>query len=191
MSSVRTVDRSAIRPSVIALGLLLALVTSGGLLGERLSVGSLRVTLAINALVTCVAILVLVLTEKHAGAHGAAGFLPLALGAALGIALVHLALRAGIVDGAPWMSERPAQFVNDAVLVAALLGVVCASLRDFQPGVLVAALFLLTAYRMTAALWHLDVAPHGFTIPVQDSVVADVVAAAFALPVYRVATNGM
>jgi hypothetical protein len=174
-----------------ALGAGLAIVTSAGIVGERLSSGSLRAALASNALMTGTAIVVLAAVRGKPDSSARRSLWPLAIGGAIGIVAVHAALRLGFVAIPPWMSERPAQLVNDAVAVLALLLVVRASARGFDPAGLAFALGLLTVYRLTGATWHLDVSPRTFAVSVQTAVVAHVVAAALALPVFRVARDGV
>ncbi|HEY1695768.1 MAG TPA: hypothetical protein VGG39_26555 [Polyangiaceae bacterium] len=175
---------SAVRLAFFAAGLLLAVVTCGGILEQRLSSGSPRVALVANGLLTFAAILVLGLVQRRESL-APAGVLPQALGATLGIVAVHAALRLGLLPEAPWMSERPPQLVNDAVAVFSTLAVVWACARGLRLRLLIGALLLLTVYRATAHFWHLDAAPQGFLVTVQDLVVAEVVALALALGLYR------
>ncbi len=160
------------------------MVTSTGLVEERSSSGSLSVAVVVNAVVTLGAMLVLGLVQRRVATSGRA-LLPQALGAACGIAVVHVALRMGLLVAPSWLSERPAQFMNDAVAVFSTLGIVWACARRLDLRLLVSALLVVTAYRVTAPFWHVDVAPHGFAFPVQDLVLAQFVAAALALPLYR------
>jgi hypothetical protein len=166
-----------------AAGVVLAGITCGGIVEERLTSGSPVVALVANGFVTFVALLVLGLVQRRDTT--AWSFVPQALGAALGILAVHGALRLGLVQAAPWMSERPAQLVNDAVAVFSTLALVWACARGLRLHLLLGALVALTLYRATAPLWHLDASPRGFVVPVQDFVVAQFVAAALALLVYR------
>jgi hypothetical protein len=164
-------------------GFVLAVVTCGGIVEERLSAGSPGVAFTANALVTFAAILALCLVQGRARLSRAA--LPQAVGAACGIVAIHLALRIGIFHAAPWMSERPPQLVNDAVAVGSTLAVVWACARQLNTRLLVGTLVVLTVYRSTARFWHLDLPPHGFLLTVQDCVVAQCVAGALALAIYR------
>ncbi len=107
------------------------------------------------------------------------------LGAAVGIALVHATLRREVVGAMPWLSERPAQLVNDVVAVSGLLALVWASASRLDTRIFVIALLVMTAYRATASAWHLDHAPHGFQTTIQELVVAQFVAAAIGLLVFR------
>ena len=161
-----------------------ALMTSICIVEERLSSGSPTVALVGNGVVTFGAIFVLALTNRGEPLL-ARTIAPQVLGAVCGIALVHLALRLGIVAAPSWLSERPAQFVNDAVAVGATLAVVWACARRFDLRLLLGALLLVTAYRVTSRSWHLDHAPHGFFLGVQDLVIAQFIAAVLALTVYR------
>lgn len=171
-----------------AAGLVLAIVTCGGIVEERLSSGNPGVAVAANALVTFAAILALGLVQRRAPFSNRAA-VPQALGAACGIIAVHLALRVGVIHQAPWMSEKPRQLVNDAVAVFSTLAVVWACARGLSLRLLVGALLVLTTYKMTGQLWHLDAAPHGFVITVQDFVVAQFVAGVVALTVFREMTR--
>ena len=171
-------------------GAVFAVVTSIGLVEERSSSGSPRVALVANAFVTFGAILILGLVQRRVAVSGRAIWAQ-AFGAACGIGLVHLALRMGLVPAPSWLSERPAQFMNDAVAVFATLTIVWACARRLDLRLLVGALLVVTAYRVTAPLWHMDAAPHGFLFRVQDLVLAQFVAAALALPLYRQMTRAI
>ena len=175
---------SAASLTLFIAGAVLAVVTSGGIVEERLSSGSLSVAVVANAVVTFVAILVLAFVERRTPLSTRV-VIPQILGAACGIVLVHLTLRAGVLAVPSWLSERPPQLVNDAVAVFSTLAVVWACARRLDLRLLVGSLLVVTAYRATAHCWHLDVAPHGFQLRVQDFVLAQFVAAALALPVYR------
>jgi hypothetical protein len=166
-------------------GAVFAMVTSGSLVEERSSSGSPSVALVANALITFGAVLVLGLVQRRVVPLARRVILPQALGAVCGILLVHLALWAGLLETPVWLSERPAQFVNDAVSVFSALAIVWACARRLDLRFLLGALLVVTAYRVTARFWQLDVAPHGFLFHVQDLVIAQFVAAALALPLYR------
>lgn len=159
-------------------GLLLALTTSGGILGARVSGGDVRVAVAVNALVTAVSVLVLLvsLRRMHASSLLAQG-----AGAVAGITLVHLLVRYRLSAELPWLAESPAQLVNDVTAAAATLVLVWACARQLDARVLTGALLLVTAYRATAPRWHLDHAPGGFAFTVQQLVVMQFAASAFGL----------
>jgi hypothetical protein len=182
--------------------LLVARATSAGIAGERIAEGSFGVALAANAVATIAAIATLLLTVGPLLAffedmptadveprsyllRRAAILIPQALGAVAGIAFVHLALHREVAQAMPWLSERPAQFVNDAVAVCGLLALVWATANRLDSRLFVAALFVMTAYRATAPAWHLDQSPHGFQTTIQQLVLAQFAAAAFGLLVFQ------
>jgi hypothetical protein len=165
-------------------GLGLAAVTSGGILEARLTGGNMRVGMVANAAVTLAAIFALAAVHRFS-APASRVVLAQLVGASMGIVGIHLALRLGWVDGPAWLSERPAQLVNDAAAVSATLLIVWACARRLDVTLLAVALVLLSAYRLTARAWHLDAPPHGFVVSVQDLVVAEALAAALALALYR------
>ncbi|HTQ48555.1 MAG TPA: hypothetical protein VMI75_37620 [Polyangiaceae bacterium] len=178
------VPASAVSLVYFVSGASLAVVTCGGILEERLSAGDPDVGLVANFFVTAASVLLLGLVQ-HRKRLAPPLLARQALGAAVGIVAVHLALRLGLVTAPRWLSERPPQFVNDVVAVFSALTLVWACARGLNVRLLVAALLVLTAYRATGRLWHLDAAPRGFVVPVQDFVLAQFVAAALALLVYR------
>jgi hypothetical protein len=161
----------------------LATLVSGGILEERLSGGSVNVGLVVNALMTLMAIVTLSVIERR-GVRSVRVLVLQVAGAAVGILAVHLALRLGFITGAAWLVEKPAQLMNDVVAVAATLAVAWACARGLSSRLLLAVLVLLTAYRATARLWHLDAPPAAFHVTVQDLIVAQLVAVALALGVY-------
>ena len=69
--------------------------------------------------------------------------------------------------------------------VLATLTVVWACARGLDLRLLVVALLVMATYRATGRFWHLDAAPRGFLVSVQDLVIAQLVCAAVALPLYR------
>lgn len=184
----RPPDSSTALASVFVAGTGLGLVTSAGMVEERLSTGSTGVALGVDAIVTGAAILVLALVQRRFpfSSHVVGAQL---LGAALGISLVHLAMGAGIVPKPYWLAERPRQLVNDTVAVLSTLLLVWACARRLDLRFFVGALLVVTAYRSTAGFWHLDVPPHGFALRVQDIVIAQFVAVALVLPFYREMTR--
>lgn len=165
-----------------ALGLLLSLVASGGILGERVVLGRLTVGVVSTAAATVAVML--------AGpASRRAPVVPQLLGAVAGIALVHVLLRHGMLGTFPWLSEAPPQLVNDAVAVAGLLALTWACAGELDPGKLLAALVLATLYRATAPMWHVDHVQGTLQATVQQFVVAQLVAVACAVGVYRALTG--
>jgi len=184
-------------------GLVLAVTTSGGILGERLSEGSVRAGVLANLATTAVAVLALLMTVRPTVLNlgttarptgsktlwpSLAVAVPQIAGALLGILIVHSIVGHGAAIRAPWLSERPAQFVNDVVAVFATLAVVWGCAKNLDSRVLGVALLVVAAYVATATHWHVDRAPHGFDTTVQQFVVAQFLAAAFALGMFRVAT---
>ena len=166
-------------------GLVLALVTSGGLVGERISEGAPWVAAAVNALVTVVSVLVLAITLQHLGARmGAAARMAQVGGAMVGVALVHVLVRERVFFDVPWLSERPTQLVNDATAAGATLVLIWACARELDVRVFGVALALVTLYRVTAFRWHLDQAPHGFQNTVQQLVVMQFAAVALGLLIF-------
>jgi len=110
---------------------------------------------------------------------------PQLCGAVVGVLLVHALLRREALGVVPWLSERPAQLVNDAAAVAGFLALVWAAAGGLDARLLVIAFTGVTLYRVTSPMWHLDRAPGGFHTSVQDLVVAQLVAAALALGLFR------
>lgn len=185
-------------------GLLLGLAVSGGIAGERLTLGAAAMGTLANALATVAALVAATIATRRTQVawvelpgspeDGAATFgrlhplvvlLPQLVGAIVGVVVVHALLREGALGRAPWLSERPAQFVNDGVAVFGLLALAWACAADLDARVLFAALLVLTAYCLTAARWHLDHAATGFRTTVQQFVIAQFVAAAIAMTLAR------
>jgi hypothetical protein len=164
-------------------GAVFGAITSGGILEERLSAGNPTVGMIVNAFMTFLSLLALGMVERRRSSGGV--LLLQLLGAIVGIASVHMALRAGWIAAPSWLTERPAQFVNDGVAVFGTLAVVWACARRFDVRVLLLALFIVTAYRVSGRFWHVDVAPGGFSVSVQDLILAQFGAVALALPLYR------
>ena len=166
-----------------SVGLVLALAVSGGIAGERVTLGRLGIALVANAAATTAAILAARTSLPRA--HPLTVLVPQVLGAVVGVVLVHLLVRRAAAQAFPWLSESPAQLVNDAVAVSGLLALAWACARDLDLRVLLGALLVVTAYRLTSQMWHLDRAPGGFHATVQDLVVAELFAAALALGLFR------
>jgi hypothetical protein len=112
-----------------------------------------------------------------------------ATGAAAGVLAVHAALHVGWLAGPSWLVERPAQLVNDVIAVGVTVGLVWACAEGIRAGRLVVAFVAMTLYRLTSPMWHLDAAPHGWLITVQELVVAQLVAVAAGLIAYEAATR--
>lgn len=166
-------------------GFALAIVASGGILAQRLSRGDLKLALAAHVLLT-VAVLALAQTEGRPTSKTALSprFVAQLLGATLGIVLAHYVLQSSRLGATPWLSERPAQFMNDAIAVFAPLAVVWASSRrPPNTTVLVSTLLLVTAYRMTGFMWHLDAARFSFTV--QDFVTGEFAGSVLGVATFR------
>jgi hypothetical protein len=174
-------------------GLLLATFTSAGIAGERVSAGSLGVALVANAAATLAALVVASLTARarssdDAHSCSARSKLVVALqvvGAAVGVAVVHLALRALESGHSSALVERPAQFMNDGVAVLAILFVVWgATSEPIALARVVAGTALVLLYVATASRWHLDpMRFHGATV--QQLVGLEFTGAAIGLAVFR------
>ncbi len=181
-------------------GLLLAIATSGAIVGERLTGGSVRLALLADSIVLAIAVLAMALVsrsglvlfgsvvdsvERLARLRLGLVVLMQALGAAIGIAIVHLLLRR-LVNVPCWFSERPAQFVNDAVAICgALLSIWACAQRRLALIALGAMFLLLLAYGATASRWHLDHPALTFTASIQELVAAQVIATATGLLSFR------
>lgn len=165
-------------------GGLLALATSGGIVGERATAGAPGVALAVNALVTVIAIVVLAATWRLTGRLGASSLAAQAVGASVGIALVHVVVRQRVQLELPWLSERPLQLVNDVIATGATLILIRACQRGLDARVFAASLVLVTVYRVTGLHWHLDQAPQGFRMTVQQLVVTQFAATAIGLLIF-------
>ncbi len=179
------IDGRSTAAGSFGLGAVVAVAASAGLVGERMTRSAPPIVLLANAVVTLAAVLAIavVMRRPKEGRYAPAAIVPQVAGAVFGIAAVHLAVRA--VGTAPWLSERPAQMMNDAVAVFGLLAIVWACAHQLDARVLVAVLACVTLYRATSPLWHLDRAPGGYAISIQQLVVAQLVAAALALGVFR------
>lgn len=166
-------------------GFALAIVACGGILAQRLSRGDLKLALVGHVFLT-LAVLGVAKTEARPSLRN--GFpsklVAQLLGGALGILVAHYVLRSSAWGAMPWLSERPAQFMNDAVAVFAPLAVVWASSRrPPNTAVLVCALLLVTAYRMTGFMWHLDSARFSFTV--QDFVTGEFAGSVLGVAAFR------
>lgn len=165
-------------------GAALATVASGGLVEERLSAGSLLSGGVVNALVTLASIATLGFLGRRTPL-AARTVVPQAVGAMVGVLGVHLALRLGWIAGAPWLAERPAQLVNDMVAVFTTLTIVWACANRYDLRLLLVALVAALLYRATGRFWHVDMAPAGYLVTVQDLVLAQLACAALVLPLYE------
>ncbi len=174
-------------------GLLVTLISSAGILVERLTQGDAHLAVAANALTSVVvmgaalALMRLGARPNLAAERGVTLLASLVLGAVTAIVAVHLALRVGVVAAPVWISERPRQLVNDLVAAFAIVALLWgSSQRPPRLSSVVLALGALTAYRFTAGAWHADLfTPESRALSVQEFVVAEVVGAAIALAIFR------
>jgi hypothetical protein len=180
-----------------ASGLLLATLTSAGIVATRMSAGNAVVALAANAFATLAAIAVAAYylraqSDSFARGLDAQVALPALprtasqiIGAIVGVALVHLALRASGVGSSHELVERPAQLVNDAVAVLAILCLVWgAASRPANLLRVVVGAAVILLYVATATRWHLDpIAFHGPTV--QQLVALEFTGAAIGIAVFR------
>jgi len=161
-----------------ASGLCVGLVTSLGLFGDRLALGSARTAVTADVATTLVAVLVVTRVSERRRPYVSA-----ALGACAGIVAAHLALGP---DRTPWMSERAPQFVNDVVAALATLALVFAfARRRLVLACVVATTAFVGVYAATHACWHLD--RGRFEATVQECVVAQFFSVLLALWVHRAA----
>jgi hypothetical protein len=165
-------------------GFAVAMVACGGILAQRLSRGDLKAALVAHLLLTVAVLGVMRAERPEAREASAYKLVAQILGATGGIVVAHAALRTSPSLALPWLSERPAQFVNDAVAVFAPLTVVwAANRRPPNTRVLVSTLVLVTFYRATSFMWHLDAA--SFTYTVQDFVTGEFAGSAIGVAAFK------
>ena len=185
-------------------GLLLGVIVSGGILSERLTLGALPWGSLAAGLATVSAIIVARVALRRrqilwleAGLEG--GTEPLlvwqlrpvvvlfaqAIGAGIGIVIIHATLRFGPFPAPGWLSEAPAQFVNDGVCTFGLLALAWAWARNLDVIPLVLILALLASYLASASHWHVDQPPAAYQMTVQQYVVVQCLGSAFALAFVR------
>ncbi len=190
--------RRTLRLSFVV-GLSLGAAASGSVVGERLSLGDVRWSGVALALVFALSVVALALTtwplsrsfvDVESGAREQ--LRPFAIlatqivGALCGIGLIHVILRASEPSALSWMSQSPAELVNDAVAVSGLLTAVWAcSTRELRVDWLWTMLCVLLVYRETTPHWHLDHGPHAFQATVQELVAAQFIAVATGLLAFR------
>jgi hypothetical protein len=166
----------------VTAGLIVASVTSAGILVDRIMLGAFRAALLGDVLTTIVALAVSIVAARAFFDAGGLGWS--LVGAAIGIATVHAV--AVVLHPVPWLTESPRQLVNDITASVATLGLVyvCAARRvELHRVVLVTS--VIAFYAVTHAFWHVDRAPIGFTATVQQCVVAQYVSVMLALLVFR------
>jgi len=185
-------------------GLLLAIISSAGILAERVERGDARVVGLATAAAAATGVLVLAMTLRRslAPAHGPeeapptaspAGPSPViaaqAVGALLGVVAVHLALRGSSLLSCGWLFEGPRQLVNDFAAVFGALGLVWGCLRrPLGSFASVAAIALVALYALTSTRWHLDAwSAEGSlsSISVQFAVLAQLASTAVGVAVFH------
>ncbi|APR78720.1 Aquaporin Z [Minicystis rosea] len=184
-------------------GLLLAGVSSAGIVAERLSRGDARVVLGADAVAAAVAVIVLATTFRpfittERDDDGAPRRSPArvigaqAVGALAGVALVHLALRATSLRTCGWLCEEPRQIVNDLAAAFGALALVwgCAR-KPIGELASLGAVAIAAAYAITSSRWHLDAwradVLHGAfrSISVQIAVLAQIACTAVGVAVFH------
>ncbi len=103
------------------------------------------------------------------------------LGALTGAAAICAATRLGPLGAAHWLSASPTLLVNDVVAGAAILLLVWALARELDTRLLLLALVLMTAYRVTDGRWHVLGAPRAFVVTVQRALLVQFAAIALVL----------
>jgi len=173
-------------------GFALAIVACGGILAQRVSKGDVRAALVAHVFLTIAVLLVARVAPHH---HHRSARTAQLVGAAAGIAVAHYVVHASPLAAIPWLSERPAQLVNDAVAVFGPLAIIWASSRRLHTTAVVATLLLVTAYRATASHWHVDggggvsggVFPTTFSV--QDFVTGEFAGSAISVALFRLLTS--
>lgn len=168
-------------------GFVLAMVTCGGLLAQRVSRGDVHVAAIAHIILTC-AVMLFAYGVRHYRELELSEVAPrIALqlvGAGLGIAVAHGMLQSSSLGAAPWLCERPLQLVNDAVAVFVPIALVwAATRRPPNTSVLVATLVIVTIYRLTGTYWHLDAG--AFQHTVQELVTIELAGAALGVTAFQ------
>ncbi len=152
-------------------GLLLAIISSAGILAERVERGDARVVALATAAAAATGVLLLATTFRRSlaplhGAEEAPAASPAtpsrvigaqALGAILGVVAVHLLLCGSPLRSCGWLCEGPRQLVNDFAAVFGALGLVWGCVRQpVGPFASLAAIALAALYALTSPRWHVD-----------------------------------
>jgi hypothetical protein len=171
-------------------GFAVAMIACGGILSQRLSRGDLKTAFVAHVLLT-IAVLAALRSERVTARDEC--FSPKLVaqfvGGIAGIVVAHCILQSSGLGAVPWLSERPAQFVNDVVAVFAPLAIVrAANRRPPSTLVLVITLALVTAYRATGFWWHLDAARFSYTV--QDFVTGEFASSALGIATFRLLVPG-
>ncbi|HVZ34330.1 MAG TPA: hypothetical protein VG963_18005 [Polyangiaceae bacterium] len=192
------------RSAVLAFGggLLVAFVSSSGLVSNRLSGGRLPNAILGDIVVLCAVVVTKTLTarplnvsfeQSTCGApvatpprHLYAILVAQCAGATLGTVAVHALLMRSGLSSLAWMCECPPQLMNDAVATFGALAAVWACVsRKLRIELLIGALGVLLMYGSTRHHWHVDRAPFAFEWTIQELVVAQVIAVATGLLAFR------
>lgn len=175
---------------LVATALVLGVVSSAGVVAERLTAGDARVAVIATFATAVVAVVAMLALARAPAAlarsPGSLAKVALAQGVAVagGIGLVHgaLALVAPAhVTGV--LAEVPVQLMNDGVLGAGLLLLAWSHLAAsgrVSFGLAMGAFGLLAAYRATASAWHVDAIRFG-SLTVQHFVCVELAVVAGAL----------
>ena len=155
-------------------GLALATISSSAIVADRIARGRSWVVMATDAVAAATTVLVLAIACRRFFEAPGPGRVPVArpagvrrgpfgevsaqaAGAALGVLLVHLALRSSPLRACAWLCERPPQLVNDFVAVSGALALLWTCARE-RAGALssLVAVGISVAYSLTSPRWHLD-----------------------------------
>lgn len=210
VTSSRPRRTDAMRPGIacgVLSGLLVAVISSAGILAERVARGDARVVMAATATAAVAAVLVLATTFRpFLTPPSEADDVPTArparwpsrvmgaqaLGALLGVAIVHLALRGSSLRACGWLCEQPRQLVNDLAAVFGALALVWGCVRrPVGPFASFAGVAIAALYALTSPQWHLDgwsaEALHGAfsSISVQMAVLAQIACTAVGVGLFH------
>ena len=163
-------------------GFVVAAATSVAILAERVTAGAYGAALAGDVVTTIVAVAVSVYAWR-ARLH-CKSLLWTSVGAALAIFAVHAAIAR--FRPTPWLDETPRQVVNDVISAIAILGLIAViGAKRIELARFVAITAPVAAYALTHAHWHVDRAPNGFAMTVQQCVVAQFVSVSLGLFAFR------
>lgn len=166
-----------------------ALAVSGGLVAARLTLGGAEMAVAANLVASVAAVLAFRLAARaERRSPGDTVLVPAVAGVLGATLLVHACVIAGPYRTHAWLAEGPRQLVNDFAASFSILLAAWACAKRSTVLALVVVGGLLGAYRMTMPLWHLDTALF-HAITVQQLVLAESIAALFAIVIFRAATS--
>jgi hypothetical protein len=171
------------------IGFVLGALASAGLVAERVTGASDWVTgVATLGLVLAAGAALAGLRSTTRAGKPAVSFASAAACAIAALALVHVALALAPASLRAGLVERPAQLVNDVVATLSVLALVWSlTVRSLGARAAWVALvsIVVTSYRATASLWHLDTRPFP-TLTVQHVVTTQVMLVATALLLFDV-----